>query len=157
MIKRMLVHAQTNRYGDRIVMIPPTKPYVQLPTAGHGVRYFPQENKTLTPVFNSMRPNPGVHRNETPKKDNSYSNGYQSSKSKWEAGTHLMNVDKYFDPPIDHRKCIEHKLDLRELVKPELEPVGVEPEPEVPQPEPDMAEEAPPIEETTTANNEQEL
>ena len=142
----MLVHAQTNRYGDRIVMVPSSKPYVQLPTAGHGVRYFPHENKTVTPVFNSTRVNPGVRRNETPRKDNNYNNGYESSRSRWEAGTHLMNVDKYFDPPIDHRKFITPKLDLRQLVKPELEPVGVEPEPSVPQPEPKQAEEAPPVE-----------
>ena len=142
----MLVHAQTNRFGDRIVMVPPTKPYVPLPAAGHGVRYFPQENKTVTPVFNSMRFDAGVRRNETPRKDNNYNNGYESSRSRWEAGTHLMNVDKYFDPPIDHRKYIEHKLDLRQLTKPELEPVGVEPEPSVPQPEPEEAPEAPPVE-----------
>lgn len=141
----MLVHAQTNRYGDRIVMVSPSKPYVSLPTAGHGVRFFPQENKTVTPIFNGMRNDPGVRRNETPKKDNNYNNGFQSSRSKWEAGTHLMNVDKYFDPPIDHRKNIEHKLDLRQMYKEELAPVGIEPEPRVPQPKPEEAEEAPTI------------
>ena len=100
----MLTHITTAKYGDQVVMVAPQGNYVQLPTAGHGVRYFPKENSTETPRFNDMRPNPGVQKkNETPKMDNNYQNGYDSSRSIMIDRTNLPNVDKWFTPPIDRR------------------------------------------------------
>lgn len=147
----MLTHAQTNIYGDRIVMAPSKQKYVPLPTSGHGVRYFPRENKTATPVFNSMRPNPGINkRNETPRKDNNYNNGYPSSRSRWEANTYLPNIDRWFTPPVDKntKYIYTHKLNLNELYKPELAPDNLEPTPSVPQPEPEQVETREAIKET---------
>ena len=101
----MLAHVTTQKYGDKVVMVPPQGPYAPLPSAGHGVRYFPKENSTETPRFNDMRPNPGVQKkNETPRMDNNYQNGYDSSRSVMTDRTHLPNVDKWFDPPIDRLK-----------------------------------------------------
>lgn len=100
----MLTHAQTSYLGDRVVMVPPKGAYVPLPAAAHGVRYFPQENKTQTPIFNNMRPNPSVKRDETPKRDNLYSNGYDSAKSILADRTRLSGVNEWFYPPIDFAK-----------------------------------------------------
>ena len=138
----MLAHAQTSYFGDRIVMVSPKGPYVPLPTAGHGVRFFPQENKTVTPVFNSMRPNPGVKRNETPKKDNTYCNGYDSSKSILIDRTHLSGINNHFYPPINPLKYIPP---TKSTYKPELAPVAVEQPPNIPQPEPEEAEGREPV------------
>lgn len=101
----MLRYELTQKYGDQIVMVAPQTPYVQLPTPNHGARFFPQENKTETPRFNDMRPNPGVEeRNETPRKDNMYNNGYDSSRNILEDRTFEPNIGKWFDPPINFQK-----------------------------------------------------
>ncbi len=100
----MLTYRNDSKLGDRIIVIPPKGPYVQLPQAAHGVRYFPKENKTITPIFNSMKPNPGVKRNETPKIDNTYQNGYKNSRSILEESTSLSTVNNWFEPEINHTK-----------------------------------------------------
>ena len=91
--------------GDTTIVVPPKGPYVQLPHVEPNKRVFPKENKTITPQFNQMRPTPApTKKNETPKKDNSYTNGYASSESILDVGYKETNyVNRWFIPDIDWR------------------------------------------------------
>lgn len=100
----MLTHQTTPKYGDQVVMVAPQGNYIPLPTAPHGVRYFPIEHPTVTPRFNDMRPNPGVKQNETPRMDNSFQNGYESSKTLMVVRHHGGHVETWFDPPARYDK-----------------------------------------------------
>ena len=100
----MLTKQHIPIYGDSVIVIPPKGPYVNLPQVEPSKRTFPDEHKTVTPKFNAMRPNPGVKINETPKKDNSYQNGYPKSESILDVTYREGTVNNAFWPDIDYRK-----------------------------------------------------
>lgn len=91
--------------GDSYIMVKPQGPYVELPRVEPSKRVYPKEHKTVTPKFNEMRPTPAPMRpNESPKIDNSYSNGYASSESKLDVGYNERGViNNWFVPDIDWR------------------------------------------------------
>ena len=101
----MLTKQHLPIYGDTTIVVPPQGGYVELPKVAPTKRTFPIEHKTETPRFNDMRVNPGVKINETPKRDNSYHNGYASSESvldlqRGKEGT----INNWFNPAIEFRK-----------------------------------------------------
>ena len=101
----MLTKQHLPMYGDTTIVVPPQGGHVELPRVAPTKRTFPIEHKNETPRFNTMRINPGVKINETPKRDNSYHNGYARSESlldvqKGKEGT----INNWFYPPIDFRK-----------------------------------------------------
>ena len=91
--------------GDTVIAVPPKGGHVPLPQVEPTKRVFPIEHKTVTPKFNEMRPTPAPMRpNESPKIDNSYSNGYASSESKLDVGYNERGViNNWFVPDIDWR------------------------------------------------------
>ena len=91
--------------GDSYIMVKPQGPYVELPKVEPRKRIFPKENKTVTPKFNEMRPTPAPTKiNESPKIDNSYSNGYASSESILDVGYRERGViNNWFIPALDRR------------------------------------------------------
>ena len=99
----MLTKQHLQFLGDTVVMTQPG-PYVSLPSVEPTKRTFPIEHKTITPKFNDMRPNPGVKINETPKKDNSYQNGYPKTESILDVRYKEGTVNNWFYPDIDFKR-----------------------------------------------------
>ena len=95
----MLTHQHLAVLGDKVIVVRPETPYVELPHVDPVKRTFPRENPTSTPRFNDMQPNPGTKIMESPRMDNCYQNGYPSSESRMEIRTKEGTVNNWFLPP----------------------------------------------------------
>ncbi len=100
----MLVNRHLDKLGDTTIFVKPKGPYIEMPRVPPSKRYFPNEHKTITPNFNAMRPNPGVKKNETPKIDNGYNNGYPNSRSLMNVNTKESPINSWFGQAIDFKR-----------------------------------------------------
>ena len=93
----MLRIVNESKLGSHPIMVKPQGPHIQLDFPAPTKRRFPIENPTVTPKFNSCRP-PAYNKNQTPNRDNNYSNNYHKSTTKLEPTVHESAVNNLIRP-----------------------------------------------------------